>query len=213
MVGELQVVLGVGARPAGRLLDLAHRLTTVLPDTLDALAAGRLDLTRARALAEATEVLSTANARLVQDRLLGVAGSARGRAVAAVLAGPDRAHRDPGRRGRRGAAPEGATRRAVGALGADRGRDGRTDRGHRRRRCGDDRTGPHRPGAGPGRPHRGRRVRHDGPAPGRRVRRGVPPDPGRASATRGPGAPGTRARAGGPRGHLLRHRPGRQGPR
>ena len=33
MVGELQVVLGVGARPAGRLIDLAHRLTTVLPDT------------------------------------------------------------------------------------------------------------------------------------------------------------------------------------
>ena len=30
MVGELQVVLGVGARPAGRLIDLAHRLTTVL---------------------------------------------------------------------------------------------------------------------------------------------------------------------------------------
>ena len=34
MVSELQVVLGIGARPAGRLLDLAHRLTTVLPDTL-----------------------------------------------------------------------------------------------------------------------------------------------------------------------------------
>ena len=75
MVGELQVVLGVGARPAGRLLDLAHRLTTVLPDTLDALAEGRLDLVRARTLAEATEGLSTADARLVQDRLLAVAGS------------------------------------------------------------------------------------------------------------------------------------------
>ena len=35
MVGELQVVLGVGARPAGRLLDLAHRLTTVLPGHID----------------------------------------------------------------------------------------------------------------------------------------------------------------------------------
>ena len=78
-----------------------------------------MDLTRARTLAEATEVLSTANARLVQDRLLAVAGSCPvGRAVAAVLAGPDRAHRDPGRCGRGGAAPEGATCRAVGALGA-----------------------------------------------------------------------------------------------
>ena len=76
MVSELQVVLGIGARPAGRLLDLAHRLTTVLPDTLTALGEGRLDLVRARSLAEATEVLSTANARLVQDQLLAAAGSA-----------------------------------------------------------------------------------------------------------------------------------------
>ncbi len=75
MVDELQVVLGIGARPAGRLLDLAHRLTTVLPDTLDALADGRLDLIRARTLAEATQVLSDRDAREVQDRLLAVAGS------------------------------------------------------------------------------------------------------------------------------------------
>ncbi len=75
MVGEVQVVLGVAARPAGRLVDLAHRLTTVLPDTLDALAAGRLDLVRVRLLVEATQVLSDRDAREVQDRLLAVAGS------------------------------------------------------------------------------------------------------------------------------------------
>ena len=154
MVGELQVVLGVGARPAGRLIDLAHRLTTVLPDTLAALARGPVGPDpgpdpRGGHRGAARD----RDAREVQDRMLAVAGPTPvGRALAAVLAGPDRAHRDPGGRRRGGAAPEGATGRAVGALGADRGRDGRADHRHRRRRCGDDRTGAHRPGPGPGRP-------------------------------------------------------------
>jgi hypothetical protein len=76
VVGEVQAVLGVGQGPAARLVDLAQRLTTVLPETLDALETGRLDLMRVRTLAEATEVLDRAAARLVQDQLLAVARAA-----------------------------------------------------------------------------------------------------------------------------------------
>ena len=57
-------------------MNLARRLRDVLPETLDALEAGRLDLIRARQLAEATEVLSDDAARRVQDQLLGAAGDA-----------------------------------------------------------------------------------------------------------------------------------------
>jgi Domain of unknown function (DUF222) len=74
MVGELQVVLGIGQRPAGRLIDLGHRLTTVLPETLAALADGRLDLARVRTLCEATEGLTVRAARGVQDQMLAVCG-------------------------------------------------------------------------------------------------------------------------------------------
>jgi len=76
VVGELQAVLGVAEGPAGRLIDLARRLRDVLPETLAALEAGRLDLTRVRVLAEATECLPDHVAREVQDRLLSVAGDA-----------------------------------------------------------------------------------------------------------------------------------------
>ena len=76
VVAEAQAVLGVAEGPAGRLVDLARRLTFVLPETLAALAAGRLDLTRARVLAEATQCLPDAAAREVQDRVLAVAGNA-----------------------------------------------------------------------------------------------------------------------------------------
>ena len=76
VIGEIQAVLGVPAFPAERSMDLARRLHTVLPETLDALQAGRLDLVRARELAEATEVLSEDAARRVQDQLLRCAGGA-----------------------------------------------------------------------------------------------------------------------------------------
>jgi Domain of unknown function (DUF222) len=74
MVGEVQVVLGIGARPAGRLIDLGHRLSTVLPETLVALREGRLDLVRVRTLVEATQGLSVRTAREVQDQMLAVCG-------------------------------------------------------------------------------------------------------------------------------------------
>jgi phosphotransferase system HPr-like phosphotransfer protein len=72
--GEVQAVLGVAARPAVRLVELAQQLTRVLPATLDALQAGRLDLTRAKVLAEATIDLNTAQAREVETTMLEAAG-------------------------------------------------------------------------------------------------------------------------------------------
>lgn len=74
--GEVQVVLGIGPGPAARLVHLARRLTTVLPQALNALESGRLDMTRVRALADATEVLPGHLARDVADQLLDVAGAA-----------------------------------------------------------------------------------------------------------------------------------------
>jgi hypothetical protein len=74
--GEVQVVLGIGPSPAGRLVHLARRMTTVLPQALDALESGRLDMARVRALSEATDVLPGQLARKVADEILEAAGSA-----------------------------------------------------------------------------------------------------------------------------------------
>ena len=74
--GEVQVTLGIGPGPAARLVDLARRLTTVMPRALDALESGRLDMARVRALADATEVLPGHLARDVADQMLDVAGEA-----------------------------------------------------------------------------------------------------------------------------------------
>lgn len=73
---EVMAVLGVSHGQAQRFGLLARRLTRVLPHTLDALAAGRLDLTRAQVLAEATEGLADATARAVESLVLPGAGSA-----------------------------------------------------------------------------------------------------------------------------------------
>jgi hypothetical protein len=61
---------------AGTLIALTRRLRDVLPETLAALESGRVDLIRARVLAEATAVLDDSAARQVQDKLLPVAGDA-----------------------------------------------------------------------------------------------------------------------------------------
>ena len=63
---ELMMALGIGKGHAENLQLLATRLVRVLPETLAMLECGRLDLTRARLLAEATEVLDDAHARRVQ---------------------------------------------------------------------------------------------------------------------------------------------------
>jgi hypothetical protein len=76
VLGEVQAVLGVSAGWAGTLIALARRLRDVLPETLDALESGRLDLIRARVLAEASAVLGDPAARQVQEKLLPAAGDA-----------------------------------------------------------------------------------------------------------------------------------------
>jgi hypothetical protein len=76
VANEVQVVLGMSEWSARRLVDLSARLTRVLPDTLDALEGGRVDPTRARALAEATEPLSDELARSVEALVLAGAGDA-----------------------------------------------------------------------------------------------------------------------------------------
>src|SRR3954454_5225809 len=58
--------LGCSEHAAGDLLELAGRLTTVLPDTLAALGQGRIDVGRAKALAEVTAGCDDALAREVE---------------------------------------------------------------------------------------------------------------------------------------------------
>lgn len=98
LVGEVQAVLGVAAGPATRLVDLAGRLRDTLPETLDAVETGRLDLTRARVLSEGTAVLSAEAARQVRDRLLGAAGDPPGPGLPRGPGGRGGAGGDPRRR-------------------------------------------------------------------------------------------------------------------
>jgi hypothetical protein len=66
VVHELQVTLGIAKGAAERLVELATRLVHVLPDTLAALEAGRIDLPRAEVLSQETKLLDDAGARAVQ---------------------------------------------------------------------------------------------------------------------------------------------------
>lgn len=52
VVDEVQLALGISRWEADRTVDLAQRLTNVLPQTLATLEVGRLDLARARAIAQ-----------------------------------------------------------------------------------------------------------------------------------------------------------------
>jgi hypothetical protein len=74
VVLELAAAAGISEFQAGALSLLAARLTRALPDTYAALGAGRLDLTRARAIAEATVDCPLAAARQVERALLDKAG-------------------------------------------------------------------------------------------------------------------------------------------
>ncbi|WP_131746859.1 DUF222 domain-containing protein [Frankia sp. Cppng1_Ct_nod] len=73
---EVAAELAVSPTAAAGQLDLAHTLTGRLPATVDALAAGTIDLLRARALAEATGALSHAQASQVEQRILTGGGRA-----------------------------------------------------------------------------------------------------------------------------------------
>ena len=76
VTGELMVVLGIPKGDAERLETLASRLVHVLPDTLAALEAGRVDVARAGFLAEATKLLDHADAREVEALSLPAGGDA-----------------------------------------------------------------------------------------------------------------------------------------
>jgi hypothetical protein len=69
---ELMVALGINKSAAEDLEALAARLVQVLPATLKALQAGRIDLPRAQALAEETASLADAAAREVEKLVLPV---------------------------------------------------------------------------------------------------------------------------------------------
>jgi hypothetical protein len=72
---ELMMALGISKGHAENLQVLAARLVRVLPETLAMLEMGRLDLTRARLLAEATEILTDEHARQVQALVLPKVGA------------------------------------------------------------------------------------------------------------------------------------------
>jgi len=67
---EVAPVLHLSRGTAGARLDLATRLSTQLPDTLAELQSGTIDLPKARAISEATEVLDEAATAAVQARVL-----------------------------------------------------------------------------------------------------------------------------------------------
>ncbi|MGH4026909.1 MAG: DUF222 domain-containing protein [Pseudonocardiaceae bacterium] len=67
---EVAPVLHLSRTAAAGRVDLATRLCTALPDTMTALASGTIDLPRARAISEATEVLDDEATATVQARVL-----------------------------------------------------------------------------------------------------------------------------------------------
>ncbi|WP_426562267.1 DUF222 domain-containing protein [Angustibacter sp. McL0619] len=71
---ELSVTLGISGPQAARMLVLADRVVRVLPQALQALRDGRIDLPRVSALAQATEVLADPDARQVASVVLADAG-------------------------------------------------------------------------------------------------------------------------------------------
>ena len=78
VIHEVMVTLGIAKPAAERLVELATRLVSVLPDTLAALEAGRIDLPRAEVLAEETALLDAAGARAVQALVLAKVADADG---------------------------------------------------------------------------------------------------------------------------------------
>ena len=82
---EVSAALTLSARTADAYLDLALDLAIRLPDTARALRAGLIDHLKARLIAESTRILSDADARAVEARILPLAGrQTLGRLRAAV---------------------------------------------------------------------------------------------------------------------------------
>ncbi len=78
VIHQLCVTLGIAKHAAERLLELATRLVAVLPDTLAAVEAGRIDLARAEVLAQETAILDDAGARAVEAVVLAKVADADG---------------------------------------------------------------------------------------------------------------------------------------
>src|SRR5688572_20393309 len=78
VIHQLCVTLGIAKHAAERLLELATRLVTVLPETLAAVEAGRIDLARAEVLAQETALLDDAGARAVEALVLAKVADADG---------------------------------------------------------------------------------------------------------------------------------------
>ncbi|MEP6760944.1 MAG: DUF222 domain-containing protein, partial [Sporichthyaceae bacterium] len=70
VVHEVTVILGIPKWEAEKLVERASQLVGVLPDTLGALEAGRIDLARAQVLEEETRFLDEACARAVEALVL-----------------------------------------------------------------------------------------------------------------------------------------------
>jgi hypothetical protein len=82
---EVAAALTLTAQTAAAYLDVALDLATRLPETAKALRAGVIDYAKARLIAEATRILSDADARAVEARILPMAGrQTLGRLRAAV---------------------------------------------------------------------------------------------------------------------------------
>ena len=86
VIHQLMVTLGIAKHAAERLLELATRLVSVLPDTLAAVEAGRIDLARAEVLAQETALLDDAGARAVEALVLAKVADADGPVADAVPA-------------------------------------------------------------------------------------------------------------------------------
>ena len=164
---EVAAALTLTAQTAAAYLDVALDLATRLPETAKALRAGVMDYAKARLIAEATRILSDADARAVEARILPLAGRRN--------PGPVARRREPRRAGRRPRSRHPAPRRGPeGPPGAPLAR-GRWDRG----------PGRIRPAA---RRRAGSRPAHHHPRP--RLARCRPARfPGRATRPRLPGRP------------------------
>ena len=78
VVHELMVTLGIAKPAAERLVELATRLVGVLPLTLAAVEAGRIDPARAEVLSQETKILEDAGARAVEALVLAKVADADG---------------------------------------------------------------------------------------------------------------------------------------
>ncbi len=159
VIHQLQVTLGIAKHAAERLLELATRLVAVLPATLAAVEAGRIDLARAEVLAQETAILDDAGARAVEAVVLAKVADADGPWQALSPRGWKsqiqrlviQVDNDAAQRRREQAIRDRAGARLAAGRRHRRAADHRPRRRHRVRRRGDHQPGPGRACDRPGR--------------------------------------------------------------